>query len=75
MVFKNAQNEGKGPSTKEIQSYYDSYLRSMSTIRPRPGVKEGSKRKLQTMLISNKKDSVRVPLKLNDRINSPGRFN
>ena len=26
--------ELKGPTTKEIQSYYDSYLRSMSTIKP-----------------------------------------
>ena len=38
--------KGDGPSEQDIQSYYDSYLRSMSTIKPRPtgqGTSEGNK--------------------------------
>jgi len=43
--------KGDGPSEQDIQSYYDSYLRSMSTIKPRPsGTSEGNKRTFSSVI-------------------------
>ena len=63
--------KGDGPSEQDIQSYYDSYLRSMSTIKPRPtgqGTSEGNKRTFSSVIRTNDQRNER------NRINSPDRI-